>query len=157
MVESWKLGALNANSNVEIDDLGDAAYWVRFNDRSWIVWTDPVQWVEVAVDDRPRLVGEMHFGSIAVFYQKCIEESSRLPANHGKKWVENDVKQLFELIDADASAESAAEALGRSVGSILAKTGGLLGMDFGYIDVSSSLTKLPLKSLRSRNVLQLKK
>ena len=72
-----------------------------------------------------------------------------LPRNHGKLWVEEDIEALYELIDEDEPIEEIAEEMGRSVSSVLAKAGTLLGYDFSYINTSRGVDDLTISKLVS--------
>ena len=91
----------------------------------------------------------MHYGPVAVFYEKNIRKEKGLPKNHGKLWVEEDIESLYELIDKDESIQRIAEKMGRSASSVIAKTGSLFGYDFSHLNTSRGMDKLTFNELMS--------
>lgn len=146
-IDRLKLRALRNNSAVCVSRKDGGPYLVTFGEKAWLLWTSSSRWVEVDPDDGENRLGEMHYGPIAVFYQKHISQKKSLPKNHGKLWVEKDIESLYELIGEDEPIEEIAERMGRSVSSILAKTGALLGYDFSHLNTSRGINDLTISKL----------
>lgn len=139
MIDTLKLSLLRGNPSVGVRRLEEGPYLVTFTNKAWLLWTSSSCWVEVDPEDHEERVGEMHYGPVGVFYEKHIRQKKALPKNHGKLWVEEDIELLYELIDEDRPIEEVAEKMGRSVSSVIAKTGTLLGYDFSYLNTSRGL------------------
>ena len=149
MIDGLKLSLLRRNPNVSVRRLEDGPYLVTFDEKAWLIWTASSRWVEVDPENPDDWLGDMHYGPVAVFYEKYIRRKKTLPKNHGKLWVEDDVESLYALIDEDEPIEKIAEKMGRSVSSIIAKTGTLLGYDFSYVNTSRGIEDLTFSKLVS--------
>jgi hypothetical protein len=147
MTDGLILSILRRNPDVDICRLDEGQYFVKFGEQAWLFWTTSSRWVEVDPESRDERLGDMHYGPIAVFYEKCIKRRRDLPINHGKLWVEEDIDSLYELIEEDESIQQIAEKMGRSVSSIVAKTGSLLGYDFSHLNTSKGMDELTFSKL----------
>ena len=153
MIDGLKLSLLRRNPGVSVRRLEEGPYLITFSDKAWLLWTTSSRWIEVDPGNLNDRLGDMHYGPVAVFYEKHIRRKRGLPRNHGKLWVEDDVELLYALIDEDVSIEKIAEEMGRSVSSIIAKTGSLLGYDFSYINTSRGVDGLTFSKLVSESQL----
>ncbi len=149
MIEQLKLSILRRNPEVDVRRLDEGPYLVQYETKAWLLWTASSRWVEVDPDDSDNRMGEMHYGPVAVFYEKHMRKKRGLPKNHGKFWVEEDIESLYQLIDKDESIQQIAERMGRSVSSIVAKTGALLGCDFSHLNTSRGMDELTISKLMS--------
>lgn len=147
MIDAVKLSLLRKNPAVDIQCREQGTYLVSFASQSWLLWTKSSRWVEVDPEDHDERLGEMHYGPVGMFYEKHIRQKRSLPENHGKLWVEDDIELLYELIDEDGPIKQIAEKLGRSVSSVIAKAGTLLGYDFSYLNTSRGIDNLTFGSL----------
>jgi len=111
------------------------AYLISHHDQHWLIWLKSSKWLEV--DNKRESIGELHYGEISTFYQKCIERPSKLPPNHGKKWNKDDTEFLYSYISQGKSIVDIADLLGRTPTSILMKASYFFGMSFDHVDPSS--------------------
>jgi hypothetical protein len=147
MIDALKLSLLRRNPSVGLRRLEEGPYLITFTNKAWLLWTSSSRWVEVNPEDHEERLGEMHYGPVGIFYEKYIRQKRFLPKNHGKLWVEEDIELLYELIDGDEPITQIAEKMGRSVSSVIAKTGTLLGYDFSYLNTSRGIDDLTFSVL----------
>ena len=147
MIDGLKLSILQRDRDVRVRRTNDSTYFVEYGGRAWLLWASSSRWVEVNPDDHDDRLGDMHYGPVAVFYEKYIRQKKALPRNHGKLWVDEEIESLYELIDDDEPIQEIANRLGRSVSSIVAKTGTLLGHDFSHVNVSRNMDRVTFSKL----------
>jgi len=147
MIDGLKLSLLRRNPDVSVCRLEKGPYLVTYANKAWLLWTYSSRWVEVDPLDHEDWLGDMHYGPVAVFYEKHIRQKKGLPKNHGKLWVEEDIELLYELIDEDEPIVEIAEKMGRSASSVIAKTGTLLGYDFSYLNTTRGIDNLTFGKL----------
>ena len=147
MINGLKLSVLRRNPDVRVRRTNEGPYLVEYGERAWLLWLSSSRWVEINPDDHDDRLGDMHYGPIAVFHEKYIRRKQALPENHGKLWVDEDIECLYELIDEDVPIQGIADRMGRSVSSVIAKTGTLLGHDFSHLDASRNMTVLTISEL----------
>lgn len=152
LIDMLKLSVLRKHRGVAVEKLGTDEFLIRFQKRSWIYWTRTNSWVEVSVDTPRDRLGEVHFGPVSAFYRKNILEEDGLPKNHGKRWEQEDTLALNELIETEATIAEIADRLDRSVWSVVAKAGQLLGIDLSHLSTDTKLGELTFSRLLEREL-----
>lgn len=136
-IDQLKLHILLSEPSIKIKRVlkPSPAYLISHYDQHWLIWLKSSRWLEVGKNREP--IGELYYGDVLTFFQKCIEHPSRLPPNHGKKWNKEDTEFLYSYISQDKSILDIADLLGRTTTSVLMRASFLLGVDLDHVDPAS--------------------
>ncbi len=133
--DAVQLTILMRNAEVSIHPHNQArTYLIQLESEKWIYWLHSNRWSEVDKNDEP--FGSIYYGSVAMFYRKCILNSPEIPRNHCKRWERKEVNKLLKLMSQNKTLMEIACTLERTNNSVLAKTAVALGIELGHIEIS---------------------
>jgi len=130
---------------VSVEKISPDCSRVVFRNKSWHFWPIARCWIECNQDDDH--IGVMHYGSVSSFYRKEIIRKCEIPRNHQKKWEISDLRVLSALAQANVIVSDAADILGRSEWSIVAKLASENGWSLDHHIRNPGLGSVRIKDL----------